>query len=196
MKRRRIIIISFLFVMIFGLMTTSCTLGEDGSNCHGICSNSVFDLPYMMTNCLNGCLCSGCQFATYNEVALTEKDCTLDSVNICENSEGTGANGYLTVETKLSFNLPAEALYNFYYITYKVNVYDDGVLAGSAIVIIDKDEIIRLWDEYTGYHYSGVPGVLIKDYAFIDRINVKMDYFKNCNFTCEVEYIDGRYARK
>ena len=64
------------------------------------------------------------------------------------------------------------------FLSYKINVYDNGTLVGNAIVTIDSDEFSSIKSSYT--------------HSFKKIINVKVDRYISGNYTLELEYITGK----
>lgn len=177
---------------MFCLIASGCTLGGPNSSCHGLCNNSLINIPDMCLNCYNGCLCSSCNTTEFKEMPFTDEDYTFVDASVCENSEGNGQNGYVTVKLRLDF--PALETADVHYVTYKVNVYDNGVLAGSAIVVRSKEEIKQLLDTYK--EYVPIEGeTLIADAFYVDYFNVEITNYISGQFTCELEYVQGRYIK-
>ena len=195
MKKKRVFFISLIFIVSFSLIASGCTLGGADSSCHGLCNNSVINLPQMLSGCYNGCVGSCLTTKDYIEVPFADSDYSVRNVSICDNSEGDGKNGYVTVKLELDlpfiFNNPPE---DTHYLTYKINVYDNGQLAGSAIVVRDSDEIQQLKDTYVEYYKESEDSLIAHPY-FVDYFNVSITDYISGNFTCEVEYVKGKYIK-
>lgn len=194
MKKRRLLFISVLFAILFCVISSSCTLGGADSNCHGLCNNGLINVPKWLLTCYNDCMCSGCEITKeFEESAFTKEDYQVWDVGVCDNSEGNGKNGYVTVRLKLDFPRLFQIPYaDIHYLTYKVNVYDDGVLAGSGIVVRNTDEIKNLRETYVeSYPVSD----MMSQPLYVDYFNVEITDYVSGNFTCTVEYVEGRYIK-
>ena len=178
---KRTLVIALIFSLLFSVLClSSCRIGPEEWNCHGLLSNDIINVPYCTFRIVaSSCnlLCKDCgDGVTYNGDYsyrdITKEDFKLQELSVVKNSDGIGSNGYITVKTTF---FVGEDISNIVYLSYKVNVYDGGELVGNAIITVDT------------YGY--------KDYesnTFTKITNVKVERYISGNYTLELEYITGK----
>ena len=171
---------------LFSLSATGCKIGKDKQWIGGLCANDCVNIPYCFYSCFTDS-CSCLSFRGYH--ALTENDFHISATEICQNSQGTGQNGYVTV--KVSIENGSNSTYVFgeyiYHLAFKINVYDDGALVGSAIVVRTEEEIENLTQEtYTDTYPRNITNRVYTEY-----FNVAIEEYMLGNYTCSIEWIEG-----
>ena len=180
---RRILIILLIFMFAFSTLCISgCRMGDESCNCHGLASNDVINCPLWSTQCgvcAFDCvyrLCGDSFDAMYRD--LEKDEFKLESLSVVSQSDGKGSNGYITVNTRFTTTLS----YDIFYISYKINVYDNGSLVGSAIVTVNEEE----WREKIKTITKG------ESTTFENTINVQIDTYISGNYQLELEYVEGK----
>lgn len=175
-----ILLFSALFVCL-GLAgcgaTQSCTCKSTGGRFYGLCDNGCFSVPNMIGSVCNTLTCGDCgERGEYVTRELTAKDVSFEEVTLCENSLGTGANGYVIVNVygKIQYEGYSPDIY-LDYISFCISAYDEGIFVGKTTVVRTKDDLA------------------VKNLVQ-ESIGMEVDDYYSGNYTFEISDVSGRYA--
>ena len=183
MKRALILILLFslLLVALGGSgcgSSQSCTCKSEDGRFYGLCDNGFFSLPNTMSSIINTLTCGhSCARGNYQIYELTIDDVNFDDVVLCENSAGTGANGYIIVDVY------GEIMHEGYwgdfdieYIAFRISVYDEGLPAGDATVVRTRDDMRQ------------------KRNIIDDQIGIEIENYYSGNYTFVISDVSGYYT--
>lgn len=182
MKRALVLILVFSALLgVLGLAscrsTQSCTCKSTDGKFYGLCDNGCFSVPNTIGSVCNTLSCGSCgrrgEYVTYE---LTSEDVQFDEITLCENSLGTGANGYIIVDVS------GKILYEGYspdidlgYLAFCISVYDEGILVGKATVVREKGDL-------------AVKNLLQ------EKIGIEVDNYYSGHYTFSVSDVSGVYT--
>ncbi len=182
---KRVLIMILVFSMLFlCLALAGCRVGKDRVWYGGLCANDCINVPNCFVNMWD-CMWGDDYELNYRE--LSESDYELYALEVCTNSEGTGENGYVTVKVQMAEgSTGGYAVFGdyVYYVSYQVDVYDEDVLVGSAVVTRRHGELADLVETGGPPPYDKVP-------CYTEYFNVEITEYISGNYTCELAWIEG-----